>query len=99
MAGGLARGRRTAAATTTNDTQKAQQNFRELLGKFHQAMLVTQSPQAGLRSRPMGIADHAEDGTIWFITGQDTSNIFIENGRFHGEKIVQVIADRIGARG
>ena len=29
------------------------------------------------------------------VTGMDTSNIFIENGRFHGEKIVQVIADRI----
>jgi thioredoxin reductase (NADPH) len=33
------------------------------------------------------------------VTGQDTSNIFIENGRFHGEKIVQVIADRAGAEG
>jgi thioredoxin reductase (NADPH) len=33
------------------------------------------------------------------VTGQDTSNIFIENGRFHGEKIVQVIGDRLGARG
>jgi thioredoxin reductase (NADPH) len=31
------------------------------------------------------------------ITGNDTSNIFIENGRFHGEKIVQVIADRLMA--
>ncbi|HEY3045201.1 MAG TPA: YpdA family putative bacillithiol disulfide reductase [Vicinamibacterales bacterium] len=29
------------------------------------------------------------------VAGNDTSNIFIENGRFHGEKIVQVIADRI----
>ena len=29
------------------------------------------------------------------VTGMDTSNIFIENGRFHGEKIAQVIADRI----
>ena len=29
------------------------------------------------------------------VTKQDTSNIFIENGRFHGEKIVQVIADRL----
>ena len=29
------------------------------------------------------------------VTGMDTSNIFIENGRFHGEKIVQVIADRL----
>ena len=31
------------------------------------------------------------------VTGMDTSNIFIENGRFHGEKIVQVIA-RSGSR-
>ena len=28
------------------------------------------------------------------ICGRDTSNIFIENGRFHGEKIVAVIAGR-----
>ena len=31
------------------------------------------------------------------VTGMDTSNIFIENGRFHGEKIAQVIADRLRA--
>jgi thioredoxin reductase (NADPH) len=31
------------------------------------------------------------------ITGVDTTNIFIENGRFHGERIVQVIADRLRA--
>ena len=31
------------------------------------------------------------------VAGMDTSNIFIENGRFHGEKIVQVIADRLRA--
>ena len=29
------------------------------------------------------------------VTGVDTRDIFIENGRFHGEKIAQVIADRI----
>jgi thioredoxin reductase (NADPH) len=28
------------------------------------------------------------------ICGRDTSNIFIENGRFHGEKIVATIAAR-----
>jgi len=32
------------------------------------------------------------------ICGRDTSNIFIENGRFHGEKIVDVIANRLGKR-
>src|SRR4029077_13273095 len=30
------------------------------------------------------------------ICGKDTSNIFIENGRFHGETIVNVIAQRLG---
>jgi thioredoxin reductase (NADPH) len=29
------------------------------------------------------------------VTGNDTSNIFIENGRFHGEKIVEVISERL----
>ena len=30
------------------------------------------------------------------ICGKDTSNIFIENGRFHGERIVSVVAERRG---
>ncbi len=30
------------------------------------------------------------------ICGRDTSNIFIENGRFHGERIVATIAGRLG---
>jgi thioredoxin reductase (NADPH) len=29
------------------------------------------------------------------ICGRDTSNVFIENGRFHGEKIVETIAARL----
>ena len=32
------------------------------------------------------------------ICGRDTSNIFIENGRFHGETIISVIAQRLGKR-
>ena len=32
------------------------------------------------------------------ICGRDTSNIFIENGRFHGETIISVIARRMGKR-
>jgi len=31
------------------------------------------------------------------VAGVDTGTIFIENGRFHGEKIVQIIADRLRA--
>ncbi len=33
------------------------------------------------------------------ICGRDTSNIFIENGRFHGETIIKNIAQRRDARG
>jgi thioredoxin reductase (NADPH) len=33
------------------------------------------------------------------ICGKDTSNIFIENGRFHGETIIKTIAGRRVARG
>jgi thioredoxin reductase (NADPH) len=29
------------------------------------------------------------------IAGVDTGTVFIENGRFHGEKIVEVIASRL----
>jgi thioredoxin reductase (NADPH) len=31
------------------------------------------------------------------IAGRNTGNIFIENGRFHGEKVAKVIADRLRA--
>jgi thioredoxin reductase (NADPH) len=29
------------------------------------------------------------------IAGEDTGTVFIENGRFHGERIIAAIADRI----
>jgi thioredoxin reductase (NADPH) len=29
------------------------------------------------------------------IAGKKTGNIFIENGRFHGEKVIAVLADRL----
>jgi len=32
------------------------------------------------------------------VAGMDTGNVFIENGRLHGEKIVEVIARRLEAR-
>jgi general stress protein 26 len=57
------------------DATKARENFREILGKFDQAMLVTHATGTGLRARPMAIADVAEDGSIWFITGEDTSKV------------------------
>ena len=29
------------------------------------------------------------------IAGRHTGNIFIENGRFHGERIIRVLAERL----
>jgi len=59
----------------TNDSQKAQQHFREILKTFDQAMFVTQSAASGFHARPMAIAECAEDGSLWFITGEDTSKV------------------------
>ena len=30
------------------------------------------------------------------LAGRDTAPIFIENGRFHGERLVKVLAERLG---
>ena len=30
------------------------------------------------------------------LAGKDTAPIFIENGRFHGERLVRVLAERLG---
>ena len=51
---------------------------------------------------PVGmIAGEQEDGIggqfglLGAVAGVDTGTIFIENGRFHGEKIVETIAARL----
>jgi general stress protein 26 len=68
-------GMATANKNPISDAKKAQENFREILGKFDQAMLVTHSSHSGLHARPMAIAEITEDGSIWFITGVDTTKV------------------------
>jgi general stress protein 26 len=63
-----------ANAKTTHD--KAEQHFFEILKEFDQAMLVTHGSTAGLHARPMAIAGTEEDGSIWFITGGETSKVY-----------------------
>jgi general stress protein 26 len=64
------------AKESGSDTEKAQQNFFELLKKFDTAMLVTHSAKSGpLHGRPMEVAETSEDGSIWFITGKDTPKV------------------------
>ncbi len=50
------------------DTQK----LYELLGKFRTAMLVTHTPEAGLRTVPMAIAKVEPDGRVWFFTSRQS---------------------------
>ena len=67
---------RMAQSAETSGSQKAHDNFFELLSKFDNAMLVTQSGPAGsLHARPMAIAETGTDGSLWFITGADTLKI------------------------
>jgi general stress protein 26 len=53
----------------------AEHNFHSLLRDFDRAMLVTQTGDKTPRARPMAIADRSDDGSIWFLTGADTSKI------------------------
>jgi len=64
-----------ANAKTTTPEQKAQQNFLEILKEFKDAMLVTHGSTTGLHARPMAIAATDQDGSLWFITGSDTSKV------------------------
>lgn len=52
-----------------NDKLKS---FVELLGDFDTAMLVTESPQGNLVSRPMALQEPRADRALWFVTSRDT---------------------------
>ena len=48
--------------------------FTDILETFDTAMLVTQrGPE--LRARPMAIADHTDDGRVWFVTSVDSGKL------------------------
>ena len=49
--------------------------LRELLDDFDAAMLVTRRPDGSLRSRPMAVAGLDPDGTLWFLTQDDSGKI------------------------
>ncbi len=51
------------------DTVSSQQHLHELLKEFDTAMFVTRADDGHMHARPMAIADFAEDGTIYLVTG------------------------------
>src|ERR1700750_234953 len=54
-------------------TAEQREHFLKLLRQFSTAMLVTHAEGHRLRARPMAIAQVADDGTLWFITGLETA--------------------------
>lgn len=53
----------------------SQEKFRQVLGDFDTAMLVTRNHAGELRARPMVVADAGSDGTIWFLTQHESGKI------------------------
>jgi len=53
--------------------QTQQDKFRDLLGGFGTAVLITQAPGNCLRARPMAVAAVDENCDLWFITGRDSA--------------------------
>lgn len=47
----------------------------QVLDRFETGMLVTLSPEGVMRSRPMFLADHDDDGTLWFLTGSHSGKV------------------------
>lgn len=60
--------------------------LRDLLKDFDAAMLVTRTPDGQLRSRPMAVAGLDDDGTLWFLTQDDSGKI----DEIHGDHHVNV---------
>jgi general stress protein 26 len=61
--------------TTQSTTQQAEQKFMELLRGFDFAMLVSHAPNSQLHARPMAIAEVGQDGSVWFLTGIETTKV------------------------
>ncbi len=64
-----------AVMDTTPSPVEARQHFRDLLKKFHTAMLVTHGKDGRLRARPMAVARVDEDGGLWFFSDTDSAKI------------------------
>jgi general stress protein 26 len=44
----------------------------EILSHFDTAMLVTHDEDGGIRARPLTVADHDADGSLWFFTASES---------------------------
>ncbi len=56
---------------TTEHTEK----FKELVDGIHVTMLTTVASDGRLVSRPMGVSEVGDDGTVWFFTEADSAKV------------------------
>jgi general stress protein 26 len=54
---------------------RAEHHFFEMLREFDTASVITRTRGGNLHGRPMAIADLTDDGTLWFITGVDSTKV------------------------
>jgi len=57
----------------SSPAEQAERRFIELLRSFDFAMLVTHGDSEDLHARPMAVAETGEDGSVWFLSGDDTA--------------------------
>jgi general stress protein 26 len=61
--------------TTTISEAEKLKRLSELVMRFDTAMLVTRTTDGGMRARPLSIADHNEDGTLFFSTSVEAPKV------------------------
>ena len=61
--------------TTHLSDDEKRERLRELMKDFHVAMLSTHTPEGGVRSRPLAIADHRADGALYFSTAVESPKV------------------------
>jgi general stress protein 26 len=62
--------------TNTMSDDDKRKKLEELMRHFDTAMLVTQSLQGGLRSRPLAVAEKGQDGSLSFATAIESPKVF-----------------------
>jgi general stress protein 26 len=60
--------------TTISESEK-RERLRKLMGDFDTAMLVTHLQDGTLRSRPLAIAEQAENGVLYFATSVESVKV------------------------
>lgn len=58
-----------------NGREPRREEILRALEQFRSGMLVTMRRDGALHGRPMRVAGHDEDGTVWFVTGAHSGKV------------------------